>query len=206
MSKIKLSYFDFDGGRGEATRIALSIAGLDWEDDRVTFPEFAGMREGTPLNAVPTLEIDGDVYTQSNAMNRFFGKQAGLYPADPWQAFLCDEIMEALEDVSHATVRTFGLEGEELRNARQKLVDEVFTRYLKFLDKRLTAAGGSYFVNGQLSMADLKAFVWIRSVRSGVLDHVPADLVDSVAPNLVKHLQRILAEPGVAAYYAGRAG
>jgi len=35
MQKIKLSYFDFHGGRGEPARLALSIAGIPFEDDRV---------------------------------------------------------------------------------------------------------------------------------------------------------------------------
>ncbi|NND00791.1 MAG: glutathione S-transferase [Gammaproteobacteria bacterium] len=204
MSKIKLSYFDMDGGRGETTRIALSMAGLDWQDDRIAFADFAGMRAATPLNAVPVLQINGGVYTQSNAMNRYFGKQAGLYPDDPWQAFLCDEVLEAMEDVAHYTVRTFGLEGDALKAARKKLVDETFTRYLKFLDRRLADAGGDYFAGGRLSVADLRVFMWLRSLRSGILDHVPADLADKLAPKLVDHMQRIAAEPSVVKYYASR--
>lgn len=203
MNKIKLTYFDIDGGRAEPTRIAMSIGGIDFEDHRISFSEFGQMRASTPLNAVPTLEINGSVYTQSNAMNRYFGKLSGLYPEDPWQAFKCDEVMEALEDVMHFTVRTFGLQGEELKAARQKLADEAFTKSLKFLNLRLEAAGGKYFADGRLTVADLKVFVWIRGLKSGVLDHIPSDLTDRVAPQLVQHMERVTAEPGVAAYYAG---
>ena len=32
---LKLTYFDFHGGRGEPARIALSIGGIPFEDDRV---------------------------------------------------------------------------------------------------------------------------------------------------------------------------
>ncbi len=35
MAKLKLTYFDFHGGRGEPARLALSIAGIAFEDDRV---------------------------------------------------------------------------------------------------------------------------------------------------------------------------
>lgn len=202
MSKIKLTYFDIHGGRAEPIRIALSIGGIDFEDDRISFAEFGRMRASTPLDAVPILEIDGVAYTQSNAMSRYFGKQAGLYPEDPWQAFRCDEVMGAIEDVLHFTVRTFGLEGEELKAARQKLTDETFTKCLKLLDARLETAGGKYFADNRLTVGDLKVFVWVRSLKAGVLDHVPSDLADRVAPSLVEHMERIAAEPGVAAYYA----
>ena len=35
MAKLKLTYFDFHGGRGEPARLALSIGGIAFEDDRV---------------------------------------------------------------------------------------------------------------------------------------------------------------------------
>lgn len=202
MDKIKLTYFNFNGGRGEATRIAMSMAGIDFEDHRISFEEFGKMRSCTPLNAVPVIEINGEAYTQSNAMNRYFGKQAGLYPSDDWEAFKCDEIMDAIEDVMHMTVRTFGLKGDELANARKALVDNTLIHYLKFIDKRLDAAGGKYLAGNQLTVADLKAFLQLRSLKAGTLDHVPTDLIDIHAPRLLDYTKRIEAEPGVVEYYA----
>jgi hypothetical protein len=35
MPKLKLTYFDFHGGHGEPARLALSIGGIPFEDDRV---------------------------------------------------------------------------------------------------------------------------------------------------------------------------
>ena len=35
MAKLKLTFFDFHGGRGEPARLALSIGGIPFEDDRV---------------------------------------------------------------------------------------------------------------------------------------------------------------------------
>jgi hypothetical protein len=47
--------------------------------------------------------------------------------------------------------------------------------------------------------------VQVRSLRGGHLDHVPADFVDRLAPNLAEHEARIGNEPIVKAYYARRA-
>ena len=44
MASYKLTYFDFDGGRGEAIRIALHAAGLEFEDERLAFPDFSAAR------------------------------------------------------------------------------------------------------------------------------------------------------------------
>ena len=204
MPGYKLSYFDMDGGRGEPIRIAFHAAGVDFEDNRLSFPEFREMRQSTRFNSVPVLEIDGAEVAQSNALSRYVGKMAGLYPTDDLQALYCDEVLGAVEDLSHHIVRTFGLEGEELRLAREKLADGWMSVYLRGLEELLTRGGGKYFANNGLTIADLKAFVQIRSLRSGNLDHVPTDLVDRLAPGLVEHQARVAGDPKVAAYYATR--
>jgi glutathione S-transferase len=51
-------------------------------------------------------------------------------------------------------------------------------------------------------VADLKVFVWVRHLRSGKLDYIPADLPDRVAAKLVAHFERVKNHPGVTAYYA----
>jgi len=63
--------------------------------------EFSQMRQGTPFNALPVLEISGTVVTQSNAICRYIGKMAGLYPIDDLQLLYCDEALDAVEDISH---------------------------------------------------------------------------------------------------------
>jgi glutathione S-transferase len=204
MTHYKLTYFDIDGGRAEPIRIAFHAAGVEFEDNRISFETFREIRQGTPFNAIPVLEIDGQPVTQSNALSRYVGKMAGLYPEDALQALYCDEVMGALEDLTHHVVRTFGLQGDELRAAREKLVEGSLTTYLKGLDRLLERGGGSYFADSRLTVADLRAFVQTRSLRAGFLDHVPADLVDRLAPRLVEHHARVEADPRVAAYYATR--
>ena len=70
MTKLKLTYFDFHGGRGEPARLALSIGGIPFEDDRVQFTDWERRKTDTPFGALPVLEVDGQVLAQSNAINR----------------------------------------------------------------------------------------------------------------------------------------
>lgn len=204
MTNYKLTYFDFDGGRGEPIRIAFHAAGIDFEDCRLSFPEFGEMRRDTRFNAVPVLEIDGAEVTQSNGLSRYIGKLAGLYPEDDLQALYCDEAFGAVEDTYHHIVQTFGLQGDALKEAREKLVDGWLTVYLRGLDDLLARGGGEYFSDNRLTMADLKVFVQIRSLLAGTLDHVPTDLVERLAPSLVEHQERIEGDPVVVAYYSSR--
>lgn len=204
MPSYKLTYFDFDGGRGEPIRIALHAAGIAFEDNRLNFEQFGAMRQSMPFNAVPVLEIDGVAVTQSNAICRFVGKQAGLYPTDAMQALYCDEVMGVQEDLTHYIVATFGLEGEALRAARDKLVKGRMSVYLRGIEKLLARGGGKYFADGALTVADLKAFVNTRWLRSGALDHVPNELVQQLAPGLVEHQQRVEKDPVVVGWYDSR--
>ena len=205
MPKYKLTYFDFDGGRGEPVRIAFHAAGIKFEDHRIAFKEFAEIRKSARFHALPVLDIDGVHVTQSNAMLRYLGKQAGLYPDDNLQALYCDEAMGAAEDLSHHIGRTMGLPGDELRVAREKLVEGQLPVFLRGMDALLQSGGGKYFVDGRLTGADLKIFVETRWLQSGALDHIPEDLVKKVAPGLAKHQARISDDPVVVAYYASRA-
>jgi glutathione S-transferase len=202
MAKLKLTYFDFHGGRGEPARLALAMAGIPFEDDRVTFADWPRRKQETPYGAVPLLEVDGKILAQSNAINRYVGKLAGLYPTDPWEAALCDETMEAVEDITNKIAATMFLPDEQKKSERKVLAEGPIPFFLTALGRRLEQHGGRYFAGDRVSVADLKVFMLLRQLRSGVLDHVPTDLPDRLAPTLMEHYQRIKAEPGVAAYYA----
>ena len=200
MAHYKLTYFNMDG-RAAPVRIAFHAAGIDFEDIRIDFPDFMAMRDSLRFGCLPTLEIDGQVVTQSNAMARYVGKLAGLYPEDDLQALYCDEAMGAIEDLLHALTPTFGLEGDELKAARKKFVDGWLTRIVKGLGE-LIERGGDYIADNRLTVADLKVAILIRWLGSGQLDHVPADFVERLAPALNAHAERVFDEPVVKAYFA----
>jgi glutathione S-transferase len=202
MPQLKLSYFDFHGGRGEPVRLALAIGDIAFEDHRFTFPEFAEVRKTAPFGQVPLLEVDGVQVTQCDAILRYAGKLAGLYPTDPYQALLCDEVMYVVEEANVKLGPTFRMTGEEQKQARLALVNGSMPVYLAWLQSQLLAHGGEYFADNRLTIADLKVFVEMRGLNSGRLDHIPADLVEQVAPALNAHMQRIAQIPAVAAYYA----
>ena len=204
MGKPKLVYFDIDGARGEAARLAMVIGGVPFDDDRVKFADWPGRKPGTPYGALPVLELDGQTVAQCNGINRYVGKLAGLYPSDAWQAALCDEAMDAVEEISTSIWSTMSLPAAEKKAQRESLAAGPLSYSLDCLQRRLVAQGGQYFADGRLTVADLKVFVWIRHLRSGQLDHIPVDLPDRVAPRLIEHHGRVDRHPAVNAYYAAR--
>lgn len=202
MPQLKLTYFDFHGGRAEPIRLALHIGGVAFEDNRFAPADFAEVRKTTPFGQVPTLQVDGVQVTQSDSILRYAGKLAGLYPADPYQALLCDEVMYVVEEAGVKLGPSFRMTGDAQKEARLALVNGSMPVYLAWLQKQLLARGGEYFADHRLTVADLKVFIDVRTLNSGRLDHVPTDLVARVAPALNEHMQRIAQAPAVARYYA----
>jgi len=204
MTDYRLTYFDIDGGRAEPIRIAFHAGGIPFDDNRIAIQEFIETRDKYPFKCIPVLEIDGQPVSQSTAIAKYVGTLVGLYPTDALQALYCDEVMGAIEDVTQHLGRTIRLEGDELKKARQTLVEGWFPVYLTGLARLLQRGGGEYFADKRLTIADLSVFVSTSWLQSGFLDHVPTDLVEKTAPALATHHARIAADPKVIAYYQAR--
>ncbi len=205
MSTLKLTYFDFHGGRGEPARLALFLGGIDFEDHRIPLDKWPALKSQMPFQALPVLEVDGKTITQSNTINRYVGKLANLYPIDPWQAALCDEVMDAVEDIGQKIFVTLFVPDEEAKKtAREALANGPIPMYLMRFQTYLYDRGREYFADNRLTVADLAMFVWIRYLRSGILDYIPSDLVDQSAPLLVQHFEILNSHSRILAYYEGR--
>lgn len=202
MTALKLTYFDFHGGRAEPVRLALHLGGVAFEDQRFTFPQFGEIRKQTPFGQVPVLSVDGKLISQSDAILRYAGKLSGLYPADAVQALLCDEVNFVVEEHAIKMDPTYRLTGEEQKAARLALVNGSLPVLLKWLAQRLAEQGGKFFGGDKPNIADLKVFVNTRGLSSGRLDHIPVTLVQELAPSLIEHAQRVADLPEVQAYYA----
>jgi len=206
MPKLKLTYFAFDGGRGEPIRLALAYGKIPFEDHRFPPGDWPTVKETTPLHQVPVMEVDGKVITQSNTLLRYAGKLAGLYPSDPLEAAYCDEAMDVTEDIVSKVSPTMFIQDEaEKRRAREALAAGPIPLYLGRLATMLKERGGRYFAGDRLSVADFKVFLWTRHLQSGQLDHIPTDIVQRLTPALAEHFKRISAVPEIVDYYKKRA-
>lgn len=173
MPSLKITYFPF-AGRAEPSRVALYVGGIDFEDERIPFPEFGKMKqEGKlPFGSFPLLTIDGEVFAQSSAILRYCGKLANLYPTDPKKALLVDQIVDVLED---GLVALFSNSSEE---ARQKFEKELVPRYIGAADKIFAKHNGPFLLGDEMSIADIKLMAVISGLKKGGFDHVSPSCVD----------------------------
>src|SRR5207247_8124967 len=59
MAKTKLTYFDAPISRGEECRIALHLAGVDFEDVRIKPADWPALKPQTPYGGMPIFEVAG---------------------------------------------------------------------------------------------------------------------------------------------------
>lgn len=132
---IKLTYFPIKA-RGEPIRLALSIAGLDFEDERLTKEQFVAIKETLPFKQLPVLTVDGRTYAQSNAILRYIGKLDGkLYPQDAEEALSIDQILDHVEDI-HKKIYPSLWEKDAVKKMelRKELVENTFPELFSMLE------------------------------------------------------------------------
>jgi glutathione S-transferase len=187
--KLRLRYFPFPG-RGAAIRDALRIGGTPFEDAHVPPERFAELKAAgeLPFGSLPVLDIETPAgmvsAAQSNAILRFVGRQAGLYPLDdPVRALKVDEALDLGEDIYRVIGPSIDERDAERRMAMRKvLAEETLPRWATFLERLLVANGRTDFLVGNaLTVADLKLHWIAEKLTNGSLDGIPKSLLDNFA-------------------------
>jgi len=203
MSKPKVTYFDFAGSRGEEVRLALALAGITFDDNRVGRDDFARIKPGLPFGSLPIFEVPGhDVLAQTNAILRLIGRMHGLHPDDPWDGARHDAVLEACEDLRQRLSATSRMaDAAEKKAARQALASDFIPRWAQGIEGLI---GKGPFVGGaQPAVADIKIHMMEKALRAGTYDDVPTTILDPFA-RLQAVARGIANHPAVLAWYAPR--
>jgi glutathione S-transferase len=172
MSKPRLTYFDFAGSRGEECRIALHLAGIDFDDVRVKSADWPALKASMPFGAMPVLQMPGKPpLAHSNAILVFIGRQHGLHPVDAFEAARHEALMCAVEELRHTITPTLRIaDPEQKRAAREALAANELATWGSQVERQL---GDGPFVGGPL--ADL----WNAGARAR---HRARSLPETPAP------------------------
>lgn len=201
MANVKLTYFDIAGSRGEEVRLALVIAGVAFEDERIDRTSFGKIKADLPFGSLPILEIEGKgVFGQTNAILRLIGRRHGLHPEDPFEAARHDALMDAAEDLRAAISPSMRMKDEaEKKAARRELAAGFISEWARCIERLI---GDGPFVGGDRpSVADIKLYMVHSWISQGILDGIPADLF-APFPKLGGVASAIRNHPAVVAWYA----
>jgi glutathione S-transferase len=201
MAKPKLTYFDAPVSRGEECRLALHIGGVDFEDDRIKRSDWPALKPTTPFGSLPLFTVPGHpVLAQSNAILTLIGRRYGLHPKDDFEAARHEAVMHYVEDLRAAIGPTLRMQDEaEKKKAREVLSSTYFPQWGANTEKQL--GEGPFFAGSTIHVVDVKLYVAVHWIRSGVLDHIPTNAL-APFPKLNRVHDAVADHPKVKAWYA----
>lgn len=200
MSKPKLIYFDAAVSRGEECRLALHLAGIDFEDVRIKHADWPALKEQMPYGGLPVLELPGKPpFAHANAILVLIGRRHGLHPADDFEAARHEGMMQHVEDLRAAVAPTIGLADAEKRAAREALVAGYLPAWARSAEKNILE--GPFFGGAKLHVVDLKLHLAVRWFIGGKVDHIPATIFDG-HPKLMGVYAAVRDHPGVQSWIA----
>lgn len=200
MTKPKLYYFDAPVSRGEECRLALHLAGVDFEDVRLSRAQWVELKPKTPFGSVPVLEIPGKpALGQSNAILVLIGRQHGLHPKEAFEAARHEAMMHHVEDLRAKVSPTLFMADDEKRRVREGLVASYMPAWAEAAERQL--GDGPFFAGATLHVVDLKLHMAVRWFIGGKVDHIPAD-VFAGHPRLNRLHDAVRDHAGVKSWYA----
>ena len=202
MNKPKLTYFDAPVSRGEECRLALHLAGVDFDDERIARASWPAMKEQTPYGALPVLTLPGKPpLAQTNAILALIGRRYGLHPTDDFEAARHEGMMQHVEDLRATLSPTLRLGEAEKKLAREALVADYFPAWARRAEKNIL--GTPFFGGNTLQVVDIKLYIAVRWFNGGAVDHIPATIFDAY-PKLTGVHDAVRDHAGVKAWYAKR--
>jgi glutathione S-transferase len=201
MTLPKLTYFDAAASRGEECRLALHLAGIDFEDNRVSQAAWPAMKEQTPYGTMPVFELPGHPpLAQTNPILLLIGRRHGLHPTDDFAAAQHEAMMQHVEELRHNVSPTLRMGDAEKKAAREKLVAGFLPAWGKFAERNLASAA-PFFAGATIHVVDLKLHMVVRWFIGGKLDHIPATIF-AAFPKLIGVHDAVRDHPGVKSWYA----
>lgn len=202
----RLLYFPVPG-RGEASRVALALSGLEWEDVEVNGEVFNQMRTDgeLPWDMLPVLQTPNGTLAESSAILRYVGGFAGLIPTDPYQAAKADEFMDGMGPLARALDTTFGISDFDERVAKRKAIfeeDGKGANNLQFLEDKVGKSSSGWAADtDEMSIADLKLFTELFALFSGNYDGIEKSVIARY-PSLLQYHNKVATEPRIAKHYS----
>ena len=202
MAKPRLTYFDAPMSRGEECRLALHIAGVDFEDNRIKREEWMAMKPTTPFGSLPILDLPGKPpLAQSNAILVLLGRHYNLHPKDDFEAARHEAVMAHVEDLRHAIAPTMRMtDNDEKKRVREQLSTTYIPLWAANLERQI-ADDGPFFAGAEIHVVDLKLLMITRWLKGGALDHIPTTALDT-ALKLNRVHDAVNAHPKVKDWYA----
>lgn len=216
-SEYELSYFDARGA-AETSRVIFAVAGVSYKDNRYSFSFVDGKPQvedrhaedkaagnfASNLDRLPMLNVDGTVFGQSKAIERYLASEFKLMGANALEAAQVDAFCEHTRDMTTAYGKErgspFGPMSDEIKAALDKWYAETLPGWFAKLEKVVSSEEG-FAVGGATSLADVCLHQLVTSGMGG--DERTAAALEAY-PKLAAIVGKVAALEGVKTWEATR--
>ncbi|XP_050315262.1 glutathione S-transferase-like [Anthonomus grandis grandis] len=155
MPSYKLTYFDIPG-IVQHIRYILSYANQPFEDVRLNPADWPKLKEKFPYGKLPTFEIDGKIFNQSNAIARYLAKQYGLNGKNDLETLKVECLTDTLVDLRNGlSAIVYEKDEAKKEELKKNLVENLFPTYLPKFEEIAAKSTSGWLVGSQITWADL---------------------------------------------------
>lgn len=222
----RLVYFNIEGA-GEKVRLCFVLAGIKFEDKRISFDEWGKLKPKTKYGQLPILQVgeagEAELH-QSPAILKYVAlasSSKSLYPNDdPVKCVLIDEMLALCGDFQnawapcmYASIRPAALghfdvtdeaKKEIVGKLRAKFVAEDLPRFAGYFSKQIEQCGGAFLCGEEPTIADCTLVPQLRYLTKGIADGVPTDCLAPFT-TITAYIDRFMSIPQVAKWYEDKA-
>jgi len=155
MPQYKLTYFQLRG-KAEAIRMTFSVAGVEFEDVRVSIDDWVTKLKHSgisPTGVLPVLEFDGEVLTESKAILSFVAKEFNLAPEGNFQQAQADMLALMIGDLENMlSAASASNDPEKKEKALKTASEEAIPGKCAYFEKFLLAnSKQGFFIGDKVS-------------------------------------------------------
>ena len=188
-NNIKLIYFNFPFWRVDICRLTLEIANIKYKNVVVSKKYFLKNKTREfPFGQLPILIVNNTKIAQTSAMIRYCGKLADLYPNDPMESALVDQVIDFANDLTYLI--SFSIREKnriKKRTKRKKLNDIILPEWISYLERFFIINNiNNFFVTEKFSVSDLIVWRILLWLTSGKLENIDLKLKERF-PKLDKY-------------------
>lgn len=205
------------------SRLGLTLAGIPFEDERVSFADWKDVKPKAPFGQLPYLKCDYEDGSEPVFRTQSLGILRGIaqeYAPDLYlDVFAVEEAIGIVDDMMDKFIPSMYIsmrpavyghpvdiaqteEGKKtIKNMRERFVNQELPIYLKQLESLLARKNNKFLAStDKPSIADCYAVPSLRSFTRGYLDHIPANCLDN-HPLIVEYIKRFCALPEIQGRY-----